>query len=234
MAQATSWTKRWYVRVLALVAILVVAVAGYKYATKVRPHWENGNFVVGQDTFAVEATPGAELVPYDFFLVMEQNNGRLIRDNESMTGHHGYPSRVPTADNPDGLSVGFGKGTYDGKAFVGLTCAACHTAKPNANGAGVQVNRAASLSNLGPFLADLATAMRDTADPQHEERRARFVKNVLAMGTYGSQDEVLSDLDKYAKRLTAISATTTPHTVSHTGLASADTTVRLGTSGKSP
>src|SRR5437899_114056 len=72
-------------------------------------------------------TQGSDLLPYDFFMVLERPGSReLVRSNANLNSYR-YLPQSPTISNPDGLAVGFVKDTYAGQDYVGLTCAACHT-----------------------------------------------------------------------------------------------------------
>lgn len=144
-------------------------------------------------------TQGSDLLPYDFFLVLEQPNGQLFRSNEHMNNAYRYLVRKPTSSNPDGLPIGFAKDNYQHKDFLGYTCAACHTNQINYKGIGIRIDGAPAMADMDTLLTDLAKALaRTQTDPSVQ---ARFVKNVMALGDYGSEDEVKADLQKYALRL---------------------------------
>src|SRR5258708_6298954 len=73
---------------------------------------------------------GSKLVPYRWFLSLEQpDSAKLFRDNDHIRGL-GYLPRSPGEGNPNGLPVGFVK---DGN-HLGLPCAACHTGQINYQG----------------------------------------------------------------------------------------------------
>ena len=96
---------------------------------------------------------GSRLVPYDWFLHLEQaDNQQRFADNEHIRSF-GYLAREPGAGNPDGLPIGFVRGGdyADGTAGLGITCAACHTAQINFTTDGMTT---AYLIDGGPTLAD--------------------------------------------------------------------------------
>ena len=145
-------------------------------------------------------TQGSNLMPYDFFLVLEkEGGGELFRSNENMNFYR-YLLRKPTPNNPDGLPVGWVKDDYKGQEHIGLTCAACHTGQVNYNGVGIRIDGGPASADMEQIMIGLAKALQHTRND--EEAKNRFVKNVLARGNYKSEAEVLGDLAKYEQRLT--------------------------------
>ena len=218
-------TKRpWYVRIAIMFAAAFLMVVIGNWISNIWAFWDSdpdrGATIVETDAFGDVAksiryldqgwnasetlwfdgvTQGSDLVPYDFFLVLEQPNGRLLRDNETMNNKYRYLVRKPTYSNRDGLPVGFVKDNYQGKDFMGYTCAACHTNQINYKGVGIRIDGGPAMADMDTFIDDLAADLsRTMTDPGVQ---ARFVKNVLALGNYGSEDEVKADLAKYALRL---------------------------------
>ena len=67
-------------------------------------------------------TQGSDLIPYDFFMVIEKRGtDTLLRSTENMNAYR-YLARKATFWNPDSLAVGFVKDSYQGKEYIGLTC----------------------------------------------------------------------------------------------------------------
>ena len=85
-------------------------------------------------------TQGSNLLPYSFFLVLEQpDSSALFRSDENID-RYGYLPQRPTVSNPDGFPVGMVRDEYQGKAFMGFTCAACHTTQINYAGSGIRID----------------------------------------------------------------------------------------------
>ena len=144
-------------------------------------------------------TQGSNLLPYSFFLALEQSdNGELFRSNENID-RYGYLPQRPTASNPDGLPVGMVRDEYRGKAYMGFTCAACHTTQIHYQGTAIRIDGGPAYSDMETFMIDLAKALHATLS--HEDKRTRFVDAVLASGNYQHAEEVVSDLKKYAQRI---------------------------------
>lgn len=145
-------------------------------------------------------TQGSDLLPYDFFMVLEKpGTSDLFRSDENLN-YYRYLSQKATLSDPDALPVGFVKDTYKGKDFLGFTCAACHTAQLNYKGVGIRIDGGPAGTDMDSFLQALATAVW-AARTDSKGGRARFIKNVMDRGHYTSEDDVVKDLQKYAQRL---------------------------------
>lgn len=144
-------------------------------------------------------TQGSNLLPYSFFLALEQaDSSALFRSNENMD-RYGYLPQRPTASNPDGLPAGMVRDEYQGEAYMGFTCAACHTTQINFQGTGIRIDGGPANSDMETFMVDLAAALYVTLE--NPEKRDRFVANVLKRDHYDNVSDILSDLKKYAQRI---------------------------------
>lgn len=207
-------------------ALIVLAIvwAGIGTVARLYEFWDDdkdrGAIMVGSDIFGdsvskitylpqnwdesdslwfYNTTQGSNLMPYDFFLVLEQaDSEKLFRDNDNINRYRYLPQK-PTFSNPDGLPVGMTRDTYQGKTFMGFTCAACHTAQLNYNGVGMRIDGGPAMSDMETFMVDLARAMYITL--RNDDKRARFIANVLKKGHFRNDVEVLVDLQKYAQRI---------------------------------
>jgi len=160
-------------------------------------------------------TQGSALLPYDFFLALEQPD--KIDDKDKVECKKGgekaawfrcdinmdrfrYLPQTRTWFNPDALPVGFVKKTYQGKDYVGLTCAACHTGQVNFKGRALRIDGGPAMADMVGFLTDLTKAMEQTrrkADKENPQLQ-RFVKRVIALNNdYGNAAEVENDLNKW-------------------------------------
>ena len=144
-------------------------------------------------------TQGSNMMPYDFFLELEQvGMSELFRSHENMNRYR-YLQQKTSPNNPDALPVGWVKDDYKGKNYVGLTCAACHTSQINYQGIGIRIDGGPAGADMETLMKDIVHAMQTTLND--EAVRTRFVKNVLARGNYTAETEVLNDLKKYHQRL---------------------------------
>lgn len=120
---------------------------------------------------------GSRLLPYAWFLNLEQADSEdLFRDDAYLTGF-GFLAQQPTSNNADGLPVGFSRDHDDGaQAWLGLTCAACHTGQVHYRGAKIRIDGGQSLLDFDRFEAAVVDALSATlANPDKLERFARRV-----------------------------------------------------------
>ena len=162
-------------------------------------------------------TQGSALLPYDFLLVLEQPGLKKVpcdRNGENAAwilcdlniDRFRYLPQKETSFNPDALPVGFVKETYQGKDYVGYTCAACHTAQINFKNPGedkfraIRIDGGPAMADMVGFLTELTRSMKLTREiPDRENPRLdRFVERVLALNNdYDTPDEVKEDLEKW-------------------------------------
>lgn len=144
---------------------------------------------------------GSQLIPYAWFLALEQADGEtLFRDGQHLE-KFGYIPQEPLAGrNPDGLPIGFTKDSFPAGSWpassnyehlgkqtntqqknynewLGLTCSACHTAELHYGEYRLRINGGPSLSDLPMFLNSLQKAIDATV--ADKTKLARFSKQVL-------------------------------------------------------
>jgi cytochrome c5 len=115
---------------------------------------------------------GSAIIPYDWFLRLNLvRGGKTISLKEAaiLRGYIASPEDVPKALNPGGLPIGFAVDMVPGSPYnkyVGMTCAACHTALISLPAAGnsaarrVIVNGGPTNADFFGFLEDLVAALR--------------------------------------------------------------------------
>ncbi|MER0216167.1 MAG: ribonuclease E [Nitrosomonas sp.] len=157
------------------------------------------------------ATQGSNLLPYSFFLVLEQSSSSaLFRANENID-RYGYLPQRQTSSNPDGLPAGMVRDEYQGKAYMGFTCAACHTTQINYQGTGIRIDGGPAYSDMETFMIDLAEALYATL--KNPEKLERFVANVLQQGHYNNADDIQADLKQYAQRIKTYTIVNNPRDI---------------------
>ncbi len=144
-------------------------------------------------------TQGSALLPYDFFLVLEQaESDQLFRSNQNIDKFRYLPQKE-TFFNPDALPVGFVKETYKGKDYIGFSCAACHTGQINYKGKAIRIDGGPAMADMVGFLTELQAAMEAT---QEGAKWQDFVGNVQDLNNdYDSEDDVKNDLKKWTETL---------------------------------
>ncbi len=146
-------------------------------------------------------TQGSDLLPYDFFIVLEQEKSQeAFRSPENMNRYRYLPQNA-TPSNPDALPVGMVQDTYLGKRYMGFTCAACHTSQVNYNGVGIRIDGGPAAADMDTFMKDLAASLE--ALNHDAAKKARFIAAVLKAGSYSTEAAVSADLKIYTLRLQA-------------------------------
>ncbi|MBX9637754.1 MAG: hypothetical protein K2Q45_09425 [Nitrosomonas sp.] len=122
---------------------------------------------------------GSRIIPYNWFMWLEQaNNNNLFRNVDYMEMLRYLPMRS-SEKNPAGLPIGFAldQDKKTGEAWVGLTCAACHTNQIDYKGTRMLIEGAPTLANFVKFFSDLVDALDKTNN--NTEKFTRFAKKVL-------------------------------------------------------
>lgn len=165
---------------------------GHEVPVYVDQGWDNADSLWFYNT-----TQGSGLLPYDFFLVLEQKDSTEPFRSVANIDRYRYLPQQETFFNPDALPVGFVKDTYQGKAYIGYTCAACHTGQVNYEGKAIRIDGGPSMADMPGFLYAMEEALTQTRD--EPEKRQRFVNAVLELGNYDSREEVLNDLKTWTR-----------------------------------
>jgi len=169
-------------------------------------------------------TQGSQLIPYSWFLALEQGDGQELFRSDANMEELGFISQPASAHNPDALPIGFAKDDdpasvmdshamknaflgpdykiedYPGtNSWLGLTCAACHTNDIHFQGVVIRIDGGPTLADPETFQVDLAAALRATHDD--DVKFARFAQRVRG----GLDDAVGSGVEAAAlrKRLNA-------------------------------
>jgi hypothetical protein len=159
------------------------------------------NWKPEQSLWFYTTTQGSNLLPYDFFLVLEQaDKPELFRSDENINRYRYLPQKK-TSSNPDALPVGFVKDNYLSKNYMGFTCAACHTGQINYKGTGMRIDGGPASSDMAGFLKGLTEAMMAVRDKPDVQKR--FVQAVMKLGAYSSEADVIADIKTYTLRLTS-------------------------------
>ena len=124
---------------------------------------------------------GSQILPYDWFLALEQPDSTTpFRDNQNILKYR-YLAQNPGPHNPDGLPVGFVPGKGTGRNWLGMTCAACHTAEVRLGTTAYRVDGGPTGGDVQAFLTDLTRALQQTqTDPA---KFGRFAARILARST---------------------------------------------------
>ena len=157
--------------------------------------WSNA-----QTLWYYNTTQGSNLIPYDFFIALEQkDSSELFRSNKNFDKYRYLPQKK-TFFNPDALAVGFVKDSYKGHDYIGFTCAACHTAQINFQGKAIRIDGGPAMADMASFLTALTGSLQQTLNSA--PKRERFIDTVLALNNnYKTRKNILDDLKKWAHTL---------------------------------
>lgn len=151
-------------------------------------------------------TQGSVLLPYDFFIALEQSNSEELFRSDLNIDKYRYLPQYKTFFNPDALPVGFVKDTYKGNDYIGYTCAACHTSQINFKSnktdelTAIRIDGGPAMADMVGFLTALEKAMKVTL--QDKEKFNRFSQKVIDFGSdYSEKDTVEEDLVKWIKTI---------------------------------
>jgi hypothetical protein len=151
-----------------------------------------------EESLAFYFTPqGSQLIPYDWFLALEQPGASTtpFRDAQNILKYRYLPQNADTW-NPDGLPVGFVGETADNVKWLGMTCAACHTAELHVNKVAYRIDGAPTQANVQALISDMIVAIKNSlADSAKFDR---FASKVLAgNNNSGGQSDLKGKMNKW-------------------------------------
>jgi len=170
---------------------------GESYAT---PMYLSQGWSEADSLWFYNTTQGSALIPYDFFVVLEEESSEVLLRSDKIIDRFRYLPQKPSFFNPDGFPVGLTKETYQGKDYMGYTCAACHTGQVNYEGQAIRIDGGPSMADMVGFLAALEKSMRATLS--NTDKKQRFIDAVLALDNdYSEADEVIASLEQWTNTI---------------------------------
>ncbi len=140
-------------------------------------------------------TQGSNLMDYQIFKYLEQAESqvegefRLFRNDDNMNKFRFLPQRS-TSGNKDGLPVGWVKDSYEGKDYIGFTCAACHTTQVNHKNVGIRIDGGPSMADMQTMFKELEHALLNSLYDENDPGKFnRLAENVLSADA--TEDEKL-------------------------------------------
>lgn len=180
---------------------------GESYST---PIYLDQGWTARDSLWYYNTTQGSGLIPYDFFIALEQADSEELFRSTANVDQYRYLPQKPTFFNPDGLPVGFVKDAYQGMDYVGLTCAACHTGQVNYQGTAIRIDGGPAMANMVGFLEALQKAMRTTLSDS--DKQTRFITKVTALkNNYKHEEDVLADLETWTQKVELYNAINHSH-----------------------
>ena len=140
---------------------------------------------------------GSQIIPYKWFVYLERaNSDQLFRNVDHMEELRYIPVESSSI-NPGGLPIGFSP-DFDqqtGKAWLGLTCSACHTNQLNYEGNKILIEGAPTLANFTRFFSELIDALDSTV--VNERKFEKFAINVLGSNPSNEEKDKLMEEMRY-------------------------------------
>jgi hypothetical protein len=154
----------------------------------VNVQFNNQHWSADQREWFYHTAQGTELVPYKWFLALEQPKikflGRVSKFADTKyLARFGFLPDAVGPQNSDGLPVGFAKDTVtdpesgETVEVLGLSCAACHTGQIEYQGKGIRIDGGSAITDLASFQTELGYAMAFTDKVPF--RFERFADRVL-------------------------------------------------------
>ena len=147
--------------------------------------------------FFYQTTQGSRMLPYDWFLNLEQANGRKKLMDPHNIERMGYLVGKRSEVNPDGLPVGFAKDVdfFKGDS-IGLTCAACHTGQLKYKGKSIRVDGGQSLGDIEQLQDGILASLEATLS--NHKKFNRFSNNIIGeVANNRARKELINELEYF-------------------------------------
>ncbi|MFC7738264.1 hypothetical protein ACFQX4_21115 [Roseomonas sp. GCM10028921] len=142
------------------------------------------------------APQGSRLMPRDWFLSLDRAGDETLLAAPANLARFGFiyaPNDTGTSLNLDGLPTGFAVDPYasepDVGRWVGLTCAACHSAEVTYRGARLRIEGSPAALDFDLFGAELNEAVQASA--RDRAKHDRMTARVAARGGSAAGGNVL-------------------------------------------
>lgn len=145
-------------------------------------------------------TQGSVLLPYDFFIALEQMDSETPFLDPLNIDRYRYLPQKKTLFNKGALPVGFAIENYRNKDYVGYTCAGCHTGQVNYKGTAIRIDGGSAMADMVGFLTALTNSMQQTLD--QPEKFKRFTEKVIELDNdYDDESNIRNDLAKWTRTI---------------------------------
>jgi cytochrome c5 len=168
-----------------VISSIILLVLSNVYADKKIVTYLTQNWTNEDREYFFFADQGSRLIPYDYFLYLEQaDSTALFRSDENMR-RLGLIPAPKSKNNPDSFPIGL---TRNGD-YMGPTCAACHTQQVTYKGETIHIDGGQSFINLNQFLGELTASLKATL--RQPDKFSRFQQQVLGKKASEKEIEVL-------------------------------------------
>lgn len=162
---------------------------------------------------------GSLAAPFDLAMAVEQADAEALFMDPANIARYRYvpqsarPAKAgrPESGNPDGLPLGFTRSNtkFDGTAYLGMTCSACHSTLVTYKGNGLLIDGAPTMGDFQTFWGDFTKAFRANLEP------TKFDRLAARLGATGAAKTALrarlEDAAKVMETRERLNATTTQY-----------------------
>jgi hypothetical protein len=195
--------------------VLIIFLSGCGGYRPIDPELDLGqNWGVSDQKEFYQTTQGSQIINYIWFLALEQPNTQTAFLEDKLQ-RFGYLPDLLSPDknyNPDGLPVGFVRDDDEKGAWIGMTCAACHTSEIIVDERAFRVDGGATDADFYRFIEELGQALLNTAND--DEKFNRFSEKVkmqsAKLGIEFDGTTLRAELKSEAERFTKFVARSTP------------------------
>jgi hypothetical protein len=160
------------------VALLLLCWIGAAHAQSDKPAYLSQGWSGTDRTMFYMTSQGSQLLPYDWFLALEQPNSETLFRADSLT-RFGYLPNPDKTNNPDLLPLGFVKDSGDNSDWIGLNCSACHTSEFKFAGKTLRIDGGPTDADFWALLSELGKALVQTSASSNDAKFKRFANRVL-------------------------------------------------------
>ncbi|BFM13486.1 di-heme-cytochrome C peroxidase [Simiduia litorea] len=141
---------------------------------------------------------GSRLMPYAWFLALEQADNRQPFNQAAHMESFGFTMPGASDVNPDNVAIGLTRTPKrDGHEWIGLGCSGCHSGQVNYQGTRIHIDGGAALIDFQGFEQAAIDALSATLDDT--EKLQRFTDNLGLSST----DQLAAELTRWTDSLLA-------------------------------
>lgn len=191
--------------VVYLFIVLLTFVESAQATPSLRMKWLAQGWSENTRSKFYSISQGSQLMPYRWFLALETPQGdKPFKD--ILTTSYGFIPRKRSKDNPDALPIGMVKDQDPSGEWIGINCAACHTALIRYGDSRIVVDGSSATHDAYRFIQDVNKALQATrTDPG---RFSRFARKVLAIKwSKQRKAELLRALGKHVREFDTFAET---------------------------
>lgn len=147
---------------------------------------------------------GSNLIPYDWYLALEIPQAEVpLSANTVIEALQYLPTNTASILNPDNLPVGFVKNIdAQNKAWMGVTCAACHTGEIHFNNARIRIDGGPAMGDFIALLKLVQASISDTLVAT--DKFERFAQKLYGQDWAMQADGLKLELQNMEKKVTGI------------------------------